>query len=63
MTEYEIKLKRKGAPVIKITVEGSKFTLSSGTALFNSTRTCSTILAIIDTMKSEGLEWIRVDEK
>lgn len=60
---HEIKLKRKGENVIIITFEGTRMSMNDGAVLFNSASTVSVISAIIDTMKSEGLEWIRVDEK
>ena len=63
MAEYEVKLKRTGQPTLIITVEGSKFSLNDGAVLFNAAIACARILAIIETMKSEGLEWIRVDKK
>lgn len=61
--EYEIKLKRKGEPAIIITVEGTKMSMNDGAILFNSARTFSVIPAIINIMKNEGLEWIKVDKK
>jgi len=60
---HEIKLKRKGENVIILTFEGTRMSMNDGAILFNSATTVSVISAIIDTMKSEGLEWIRVDEK
>lgn len=60
---HEIKLKRKGENVIILTFEGTRMSMNDGAVLFNSASTVSVISAIIDTMKSEGLEWIRVEEK
>ncbi len=61
--KYEIKLKRKGESAIIITVEGAKMSMTDGAVLFNSARTFSVIPGIIDIMKSEGLEWIKVDKQ
>ncbi len=61
--KYEIKLKRAGESTLILTVEGTKMSMNDGAVLFNSARTCSVISSIISTMKSEGLEWIKVDKK
>lgn len=60
MPTYEVKLKRKTTPIIKIMVNGNKFALNNSADFFDASRTCSAIISIINMMEKEGLEWIRV---
>jgi len=65
MPKYVIKLKRKAAPVIQLTLDSSgKLSFNTdGTYFLAFSTSCDVIAAIVRMIAAEGLEWIRVDEQ
>jgi len=62
MAKYEIKLKRKAGPPIRVELNEAVATFEDGTTFFDLS-SCAVIHALVNMMKAEGFKRVTAEEK